>query len=84
MTVLAGGRLLVWKYVFGPPDEEKRLLVFWPAACELSWLKARTEERLRAGAEVNCGLHVRIRPEQVEAARRVRKAIVKVDKCWYL
>lgn len=54
------------------------------ADCELSWEKARTEEELSVTAsgdilERACGLEARIKPEAVEAARRVCDAIVGVD-----
>jgi hypothetical protein len=92
-TVLVGVRLEAWKYVGVPdeepscPPEEKMVGVPCeePALCTLSWLKARTEEAVVAATrgDVRAGsgpLAVRMRPEAVEAARRVRDAILWDDE----
>jgi len=91
--VLVGVRLEDWKYVGGPdaapswPIEEKMLGVLCeePALCTLSWLKARVEEAVEAAARgdvraSDCHLEARMRLEAVEAARRVRDAMVRVDE----
>lgn len=89
--MFAGVRLCDWKYDGGPlcefswPREEKIFCgLGLEAECEFSWVKVRTAELLSAGARgdilvASCGREQRIKVEAVEAASRVRDAIVSVD-----
>lgn len=79
MMVFAGSRSADPKYEGLPPElalnAESR---FGPwAACELSWLKARTAAR-GAVRDAMDGREARIRPFAWEAIKRLRDAIVRV------
>lgn len=89
--VLVGSRCRELKYVGGPPlefswpIEEKMLGVLGleEADCVFSCVNVRVEEAESTASgdilEVARGRAVRIKPEAVEAARRVRDAIMEVD-----